>query len=218
MLVYHRLFEDSSTFASRHIITPFNRSDVIAEIVQERIGLVRRRHTSEQPPKAFDGQQFRGRATATSLIDVGKILKFEDDGPAIDLTLIATKLVVDESVGTGGSVQNEPGEATNNDETAASAPALSIGFATIAAGSLFTEVADAGEDGQKSVHPRDQGAAQKRESECEKDRCRPHPPCPASTPLGRFERGGGGHDEQADDRGIQHPHRYHHDLHLRETS
>ena len=56
-------------------------------------------------------------------------------------------LVLDESVGTTGSTQDEGG-ASNNDETHANAPAGSIGYAEIAAASLFSVSADAGSDGE----------------------------------------------------------------------
>src|SRR5690606_1670811 len=58
-------------------------------------------------------------------------------------------LRLDESLGTTGSTQDEGG-AANNDETAAGAAAGAIGYATLAAAALFTEVADAGTDGQAS--------------------------------------------------------------------
>ena len=88
--------------------------------------------------------------TATDTIDLGSLIKFEDDGPAIDIVATGATLVLDESLGITGSVQNEGG-AANNDETNAAAAAGAIGFATLAGSSLFTTlVSDAGADGQAS--------------------------------------------------------------------
>src|SRR5215212_9918995 len=51
--------------------------------------------------------------TATDKIDLGSLIKFEDDGPAVDINVVAgAKLVLDESLGTTGSVQNEGGVGT----------------------------------------------------------------------------------------------------------
>ena len=54
--------------------------------------------------------------TATDTIDLGSLIKFEDDGPAIDIVATGATLVLDELLGITGSVQNEGG-AANNDET-----------------------------------------------------------------------------------------------------
>ena len=74
-------------------------------------------------------------ATATrrpTPIDLGSLIKFEDDGPAIDISVATgATLVLDELLGITGSVQNEGG-AANNDETNAAAVAGAIGFATLA--------------------------------------------------------------------------------------
>ncbi|ANY20967.1 hypothetical protein A6F68_02471 [Tsuneonella dongtanensis] len=71
-----------------------------------------------------------------------------DDVPSIDIAAGTTNLVVDESFGTGGSVQNEPGGALNNDETAPGAAMGAIGYAK---GTLFSVTSvDAGTDGEAS--------------------------------------------------------------------
>ena len=88
--------------------------------------------------------------TASDKIELGSRIGFEDDGPAIDLTPTTATIAVDESVGTGGSSKDEPGNAAPNDETAAGAPAGAIGYAVTAAATLFSETADAGTDGQAS--------------------------------------------------------------------
>ena len=87
---------------------------------------------------------------AADTIELGSRIGFEDDGPAIDLTPTTATIAVDESVGTGGSSKDEPGNAQPNDETAAGAPAGAIGYAVTSAATLFSETADAGSDGQAS--------------------------------------------------------------------
>ena len=88
--------------------------------------------------------------TGSDTIELGSRIGFEDDGPAIDLTPTTARIAVDESVGTGGSSKDEPGNAQPNDETAAGAPAGAIGYAVTSAATLFSETADAGSDGQAS--------------------------------------------------------------------
>lgn len=70
-----------------------------------------------------------------------------DDVPAIDIAASGTTLIVDESLGTNGSVQNEGGR-VNNDETLAGAAVGAIGYATGSIVSLAT--ANAGADGEAS--------------------------------------------------------------------
>lgn len=86
----------------------------------------------------------------TDSIDLGSLIKFEDDGPKITEFRVkdGAKLVVDESVGTGGSVQNEGGQA-NNDETG-SGDSSDIGYTKVSAGDLFVLNYNAGSDGEKS--------------------------------------------------------------------
>ncbi len=74
----------------------------------------------------------------------------EDDGPFLELTELSPTIAVDESVGTGGSSQDEPGNAAPDDETHVNAPAGAIGYAETSAASLFSETADAGTDGEDS--------------------------------------------------------------------
>ncbi|TCN14706.1 hypothetical protein EV184_1561, partial [Sinorhizobium americanum] len=90
----------------------------------------------------------RDTDTASDKIELGSLIDFEDDGPAIDLTSLAPTIGVDESVGTGGSAKDEPGNAQPNDETTAGAPAGAIGYAVTTAATLFSETVDAGSDGQ----------------------------------------------------------------------
>lgn len=89
----------------------------------------------------FDGD------TAKQTINIGDKLIFKDDGPAIDIAASGTALIVDESLGTAGSVQNEGGR-VNNDETLAGAAVGAIGYATGSIVSLVT--ANAGADGEAS--------------------------------------------------------------------
>src|SRR5262249_41905514 len=77
--------------------------------------------------------------TASDKIELGSRVGFEDDGPAIALTPTTATIAVDESVGTAGSTKDEPGNAANNDETAAGAPAGAIGYKVTAAAALFSE-------------------------------------------------------------------------------
>ncbi|MCX2720879.1 DUF5801 repeats-in-toxin domain-containing protein [Roseibium salinum] len=87
---------------------------------------------------------------ASDKIELGSLIEFEDDGPAIDLTALSPTIAVDESVGTAGSSQDEPGNAAPDDETHANAPGNAIGYAETSAASLFSETADAGTDGEDS--------------------------------------------------------------------
>ncbi|UFQ96186.1 retention module-containing protein [Pseudomonas wenzhouensis] len=71
---------------------------------------------------------------------------FQDDGPKITAFSIAeeAKLYVDESVGAGGSSQNEPGYAAPNDELGHGSV---LGYARIQGKDLFSLSADGGADG-----------------------------------------------------------------------
>jgi VCBS repeat-containing protein len=70
-----------------------------------------------------------------------------DDVPLIDIAASGTTLLLDESLGTAGSIQNEGGR-VNNDETLAGAAIGAIGYAT---GSIVSLVsANAGADGEAS--------------------------------------------------------------------
>src|SRR6185369_6755378 len=81
--------------------------------------------------------------TASDTIDLGSIIKFEDDGPSADLALKAgATLVLDETVGT------KAGDANANDE--AGNVAGDIGYATITAANLFTDTTAFGSDGAAS--------------------------------------------------------------------
>ncbi|MGA6175466.1 DUF5801 repeats-in-toxin domain-containing protein, partial [Delftia sp. zbq_16] len=91
-----------------------------------------------------------GDSATSDTLDLGSVLGFEDDGPAVTSFGFKTqdiKLFVDESVGTTGSVKDEgAGQATNNDETAVGAPVGALGYATISGTNLFSLVVDAGQD------------------------------------------------------------------------
>ena len=85
--------------------------------------------------------------TASATANIANALVFKDDAPAIDIAASSPGLVVDESLGTSGSVQNEGGR-VNNDETLIGAAPSAIGFAQ---GSLVNLVsANAGADGEAS--------------------------------------------------------------------
>lgn len=89
----------------------------------------------------FDGD------TAKQTINIGDKLIFKDDGPAIDIAASGTALIVDESLGTTGSTQNEGGR-VNEDETLPGAAVGAFGYAT---GSIVSLVsANAGADGEAS--------------------------------------------------------------------
>ncbi|WP_425914679.1 DUF5801 repeats-in-toxin domain-containing protein [Pseudomonas sp. GWSMS-1] len=75
-----------------------------------------------------------------------------DDGPSIlrfDISEQSGLLVVDESVGTGGSTKDESGQAQNNDETSyAGSEAGVIGYASFNLESIFSLAVDPGADGE----------------------------------------------------------------------
>lgn len=75
-----------------------------------------------------------------------------DDGPSIlrfDISEQGGLLVVDESVGTGGSTKDESGYASNNDETGYSGSETGvIGYASFNLESIFSLAVDPGADGE----------------------------------------------------------------------
>jgi T1SS-143 domain-containing protein len=75
-----------------------------------------------------------------------------DDGPSIlrfDISEQSSLLVVDESVGTGGSIKDEPGQAQNNDESGyAGSETGVIGYASFNLESIFSLAVDPGADGE----------------------------------------------------------------------
>jgi hypothetical protein len=81
--------------------------------------------------------------TANDSVDLGPIIKLEDDGPTADLALKeGAELRLDESVGTDAN------DANADDETTKGAAVGAIGFDTIAAADLFDKAtADFGSDG-----------------------------------------------------------------------
>jgi VCBS repeat-containing protein len=83
----------------------------------------------------------------TASANIGGLIQFQDDGPSIDIAASGTALIVDESLGTTGSTQNEGGR-QNNDETLTGAAPGAIGFATGLVHSLVS--ANAGVDGEAS--------------------------------------------------------------------
>jgi T1SS-143 domain-containing protein len=89
--------------------------------------------------------------TDTDVEQIGHLIEFHDDGPKVSIEpLRNAKIVVDESVGTGGSNDHEGGQA-NNDETQPGAAPGSIGYAAVAASNLFSLTANAGSDGGTPV-------------------------------------------------------------------
>lgn len=78
---------------------------------------------------------------------------FQDDGPKITAFSVAegAKLYVDESVGLGGSSQNEPGQAPANDEVG---HGNVLGYVRVAGGDLFNLSVDAGADGLDAARTR----------------------------------------------------------------
>jgi T1SS-143 domain-containing protein len=78
---------------------------------------------------------------------------FQDDGPKVVKFELghSVKLYVDESVGTGGSSQNEPGHAAPNDEQG---HGNVLGYARIDGEKLFKLIADGGSDGLDSGRTR----------------------------------------------------------------
>ena len=84
--------------------------------------------------------------TATSVN--GLAISFEDDGPNASIQLSAAQIIVDESVGTTGSTQNEPGGVIPNDEDGDTDPfgyGRLIGFTALIA--AISSTAAAGADG-----------------------------------------------------------------------
>jgi VCBS repeat-containing protein len=75
-----------------------------------------------------------------------------DDGPTIlrfESSEQGGLLVVEESVGTGGSTKDEPGQAQSNDETSyAGSETGVIGYASFSLASIFSLVVDPGADGE----------------------------------------------------------------------
>ncbi|MEX1200372.1 MAG: retention module-containing protein [Methylophaga sp.] len=80
------------------------------------------------------------------------VINVDDDSPLVELFFnqqseAPLSIVVDESVGTDGSVKDEPGFADNNDETA-SADETDIGYAVISGDVLFNVNVYPGADGE----------------------------------------------------------------------
>ncbi|MDF1751630.1 MAG: DUF5801 repeats-in-toxin domain-containing protein [Verrucomicrobiales bacterium] len=87
--------------------------------------------------------------SASDQIEIGRYIRFEDDGPAVEIVRKASaKFVLDESVGTDGSIKDEGGR-SNDDETLQGEDGV-IGFSHVRGSSLFTEQVDAGADGLES--------------------------------------------------------------------
>lgn len=84
-------------------------------------------------------------------------INVDDDSPLVNLSLASDQqselplgIVVDESVGTDGSVKDEPGLAVNDDETA-STDETDIGYATIKGNLLFNVDVMPGADGENEA-------------------------------------------------------------------
>ncbi|WP_428688072.1 DUF5801 repeats-in-toxin domain-containing protein, partial [Roseibium sp.] len=90
--------------------------------------------------------------TATDTVDLGTgVFKVEDDGPSVSVSVTATTAYLDESVGTDGSQEDEPGNAAPDDEDGETDPFAAknfgnmIGYATLVA--ALTVTTSAGADG-----------------------------------------------------------------------
>ncbi|HAT8334794.1 TPA: type I secretion C-terminal target domain-containing protein, partial [Legionella pneumophila] len=78
-------------------------------------------------------------------LDLGQVMRFEDDGPVVDMALKAgAALTLDETKGV------KAGDANANDE-AVSLDANDIGYAKLVGSDLFTLTKDAGSDGEQST-------------------------------------------------------------------
>ncbi len=99
--------------------------------------------------------------TASDSIELGGLIKFEDDGPTVDLTPVRdSMLVLDESLGYGGEGNEggEPGlsivgfgsDPNAGDENHPNADSDAIGYAEIEGSSLFDITVDPGTDGEES--------------------------------------------------------------------
>ena len=85
--------------------------------------------------------------TASATANIANALTFKDDSPSIDFAASGTLLIVDESLGITGSIQNEGGR-QNNDEMLIGAAPSAIGFAS---GSIVSLISgNAGADGEAS--------------------------------------------------------------------
>ncbi len=86
--------------------------------------------------------------TARDSIELGKHIKFEDDGPVVDLNLQReAMLVLDESLGGEGA----EGDPNAGDELNPNADDDAIGYAEIEGTSLFNLTSDPGTDGEDST-------------------------------------------------------------------
>ncbi|BCZ96418.1 hypothetical protein LEG80045_06740 [Legionella pneumophila] len=78
-------------------------------------------------------------------LDLGQVMRFEDDGPVVDMAVKAgAALTLDETKGV------KAGDANANDE-AVSLDANDIGYAKLVGSDLFTLTKDAGSDGEQST-------------------------------------------------------------------
>ncbi|AUB70924.1 enhanced entry virulence factor RtxA [Legionella pneumophila] len=83
--------------------------------------------------------------SAKDELDLGQVMRFEDDGPVVDMSVKAgAALTLDETKGA------KVGDANANDE-AVSADANDIGYAKLVGSDLFTLTKDAGSDGEQST-------------------------------------------------------------------
>uniref|UniRef100_UPI0005BDFF35 retention module-containing protein n=1 Tax=Pseudomonas sp. ML96 TaxID=1523503 RepID=UPI0005BDFF35 len=91
-----------------------------------------------------------GDKAASDVLDLGKVIGFEDDGPKITCFTLeeCARIIVDESVGIFGSHQSEPGFAFAADEFGQwSGPdGTAIGYAKVDGDDLFKLTVDAGSD------------------------------------------------------------------------
>ncbi|MEH6631922.1 MAG: DUF5801 repeats-in-toxin domain-containing protein [Halopseudomonas aestusnigri] len=86
--------------------------------------------------------------TDSDSIELGSLIKFEDDGPVVDINLQrGAMLVLDESLGGEGA----EGDPNAGDELNPNADDDAIGYAEIEGGSLFNLTSDPGTDGEDST-------------------------------------------------------------------
>ncbi|MES0885308.1 DUF5801 repeats-in-toxin domain-containing protein, partial [Roseibium sp. SCP14] len=117
----------------------------INDVQELATGLVELKATAETTDG--DGDTATGSAT----LDLGGNVKFGDDGPSVAVTVSPDTVYLDESVGTDGSQQDEPGNAASNDEEGETDPFAAknfgnmIGYASLAA--ALTISVNAGADG-----------------------------------------------------------------------
>ena len=123
--------------------------DVVTQLLLEGEGEVQLQY--EVTRTDGDGDEVVASDQITLIDAETSVFSFDDDGPEVSLALAAEidPITVDESVGTDGSTQDEPGLADNDDETGSADPD-DIGFATMSGAALFNVNVMPGSDGEDS--------------------------------------------------------------------